>query len=89
MKESNINKYSENLREGIFEKIAKLIASKAAKKAIDKAMKLAPDDKTMQAEMDSLKAQYERFEKSLESFCKRNPNHRDCKNGGPKTLRWK
>lgn len=90
MKEDSINKYDRQVREGIADRIAKLIASKSAKKAIEKAKKLAPDDESMKAEMDSLKAQYERLEKALENMCKRVPDHPDCKDGSDtkNKFRW-
>lgn len=77
-----------NLYEGLLDKIASLIASKASKTAIRRALEIAPSDAEMADTMRDLRDTYTKFEKALETFCKRHPQSPECKDKTPKTFKY-
>lgn len=77
------------IHEGIRDSIVKLLMMSKIKKAIASAKKVAEDDPTTMARLDTIKYNYEQLDKELGSFCERNPELDICKDRSKPKARWK
>lgn len=64
--------------ENVFSAIAKSLSFGKMRRELKKIEKMVDDDPSLKAELDAAAKANQDLEKSLKSFCQRNPNHPMC-----------
>jgi len=74
-------KYKMGLMEGISDTIAKIFNYAISKKVIAQAQDIVDEyeDDNMKKTLDQVATSYDKFERAVKEFCRKNPNHIDCK----------